>query len=230
MSLPLHPIYEHISKTIKSLSSPHRIKLLELLAQGEKTVELLSEQSGLSFATTSHHLQTLKHIKIVDARKKGLHVYYSINDDDILEVIHAIRKIVEKRLTLLHDVLQTYHDDKKHLDAVGQKELLKRMKNRSVIVLDVRPREEYLSGHIKGAVSIPLSELEKRIDELKKNKDIIAYCRGPYCILAPKAVEILQKYHRNARRLDSGFPEWKISGLPVSNNKGEKHEKVSHHT
>ena len=129
MSLKLHPIYEHISKTIKSLSSPHRIKLLELLAQGEKTVKILSEQSDLSVATTSHHLQTLKQMKIVSVRKEGLYVFYTINDDDILEVIQAIRKVTEKRLSQIQDILQTYKSDKELLDTIHSKELLKRIKN-----------------------------------------------------------------------------------------------------
>lgn len=208
-------IYEQLSRVSKAVASGRRLELLEILAQGERTVEKLAGETGLSVANASHHLHVLRDAGLVDARKEGLFVHYRLADAGVYELLRLIRELGERRLSELNDLVGTYLTARDGLEPVGREELLARAHSGTVVVLDVRPPEEYMAGHIPGAVSIPLDKLKQRIGEVPAGREIVAYCRGPYCVLAFRAVEILRSRGIAARRLTEGFPEWRAAGLPV---------------
>ncbi len=212
---PKHRLYEQFAKIGKALSSPSRLELLEILAQGERTVETLAKEASLSIANASHHLQVLREARLVDARKDGLFVRCRLAGDDVDELARLIRTLGERRLAEVDDIVRKYFTSPRGLEPVKRQELLERARAGTVLVLDVRPTEEYRAGHLPGAVSIPLVELTRRVGELPRDKEIVAYCRGPYCVLAFRAVEILRARRRKARRLEEGFPEWRALGLPI---------------
>ena len=199
----------------QAVSSPVRLEIIEVLAQGERSVEALARQIGQPFANTSHHLQALRDARLVEARKAGLHVHYQLADPAVFELCRAIRNLAQQRLAEVDRIVHAYFGARDGLEPVGREELLARVRSGAVVVLDVRPIEEFRAGHIPGAVSIPLAELEQRVKELPVSREIVAYCRGPYCVMAFKAVELLRARKRRARRLVDGFPEWKAAGLPV---------------
>ncbi len=217
---PKRRLYEQFSKIGKALSSPSRLELLEILAQGERTVEALAKEASLSIANASHHLQVLREARLVDARKDGLFVRCRLAGDDVDELARLVRTLGERHLAEVDDIVRKYFTSPGGLEPVKREELLERARAGTVLVLDVRPTEEYRAGHLPGAVSIPLGELTRRAGELPRDKEIIAYCRGPYCVLAFRAVEILRARRRKARRLEDGFPEWRASGLPIEFNEG----------
>ena len=208
-------LYGQFARIGKALSSPHRLELLELLAQGERTVESLAAEIGLSLANASQHLQTLKQASLVETRKDGLHVFYRLSDPAVFDVSRAIHAVAERRLTDLDRLVKDYFGDRAGAEPIGMKDLLKRARSRNVVILDTRPAAEYVAGHIAGALSVPIDELQQRLRELPKNKEYVAYCRGPYCVYADHAVEMLRARKRQARRLLEGFPEWKAAGYPV---------------
>lgn len=199
----------------KALSNANRLELLELLAQGERSVEPLAKAAGLSMANASQHLQILRQAGLVTARKKGQHVFYNITGDNVVALFELLRKIAEENLAEVDRLIQSYLKVKDDLEPVSADELLKRAGDGLVTVLDVRPEEEYAAGRLPGAVNVPLKELEKYMDKLERDREIIAYCRGPYCVLAFEAVEKLRKKGFKARRLEYGMPEWKKEGRPV---------------
>ena len=211
-------LYGEFSRIGKAVASPRRLELLDILAQGERTVEALAGEVVLSVANTSHHLQALRSARLVEARKEGLYVYYRLADPAVFELTRTIRTLAERRLAEVDRIVQTYLNARDGLDPVGREELLQRARAGEVLVLDVRPRDEYRAGHIPGAVSVPVDELERRMAELPADKEIVAYCRGPYCVMAFKAVETLRAHGRQARRLVEGFPEWRAAGLPVEHS------------
>jgi rhodanese-related sulfurtransferase len=196
-------LYQQFARVGKALSSPHRIEMIELLAQRERTVESLAEELGQTMGNASAHLQVLREARLVDARK-------------------ALRRVAETRLAEVDRLVQSYFGDRSDMDAIGFDELKARLKADAVIVVDVRPAEEYAAGHIAGAISIPHDQLAERMRELPKDKEIVAYCRGPYCVFADEAVAALSGKRRKARRLEAGFPEWKNAGLPVAVAKARK--------
>jgi rhodanese-related sulfurtransferase/predicted transcriptional regulator len=208
-------LYEQFARIGKAVASPRRLELLEILAQGERTVEALASETALSVANASHHLQALREARLVEARKEGLYVYYRLADPDVFELSRMIRVLAERRLAEVDRIVRTYLADRDQLEPIGRQELLERAQAGTALVLDVRPFDEYRAGHVPGALSVPVDQLERRLRELPPDKEIVAYCRGPYCVLAFRAVEILRARGRAARRLVEGFPEWRAAGLPV---------------
>jgi rhodanese-related sulfurtransferase/DNA-binding HxlR family transcriptional regulator len=210
-----HDLFAQFARVGKALSNGNRLELLEFLAQGERSVEQLSLVAGLTVANTSQHLQQLRHAGMVTCRKEGLKVYYSISGDDVINLLDALRAVAERHVTDVQHLVNTYLTVKDNLEPIPRAELLERARDGLITVMDVRPPEEYAAGHIPGAVNIPLKDLEKWIKKLDKNQEIVAYCRGPYCVLAFDAVARLREKGLNARRLEDGYPEWKSAGLPV---------------
>jgi rhodanese-related sulfurtransferase/DNA-binding transcriptional ArsR family regulator len=209
-------LYEQLARVGKALASPLRIEILELLTQAPRTVESLAGELALTMANTSAHLQVLKQARLVESKKAGLHVTYRLADDSVAGLVRELRTVAERRLAELERVVRTYLGDRDAMDAVALEELARRLRDDSVIVLDVRPASEYEAGHIEGAVSIPLGELAERMKELPRGKEVVAYCRGPYCVFADEAVATLRQNRRKARRLAEGLPEWRAAGLPVT--------------
>jgi rhodanese-related sulfurtransferase/DNA-binding transcriptional ArsR family regulator len=208
-------LFAQFSRIGKATASPRRLELLEILAQGERSVEALAREAALSVANASHHLQVLREARLVEARKKGLYVYYRLAEPEVYELARVIRGLAERRLAEVERIVRTYLTARDRLEPVRREDLLERARAGIVLVLDVRPPEEYRAGHIAGAVSVPVNDLERRIGELPEGKEVVAYCRGPYCVLAFRAVEILRARGFQARRLMDGFPEWRAAGLPI---------------
>ena len=208
-------IYEQIARIGKATASPGRLELLDLLTQGPRTVEGLAAQIGQSAANTSHHLQVLRRARLVEAEKAGLHVTYRLADPQVGTFFLQLRTLAQSRLAEIEQVSRQYLDERGALEAVGDDELLRRVRAGAVTVIDVRPREEYLAGHIPGAVSLPLADLKKRVPDLPKGRDIVAYCRGPYCVMALDAVDLLRRKGFRAHRLELGVPEWRAQGWRV---------------
>jgi rhodanese-related sulfurtransferase len=208
-------IYEQFARLGKAVSAPKRLELLDLLCQGPKTVEVLANQAALSVANTSQHLQVLRAARLVEAEKQGLHVEYRLAGEDVCEFFLALRNLAEGRLAEIEVVTREYLRQRDAMETVPGVELLRRVKSGEVTVLDVRPSEEYRAGHIPGAVSIPLGELKARFKELPKNREVVAYCRGPYCVFAVEAVELLRKKGLKAHRLREGVLDWRSRGWRV---------------
>jgi rhodanese-related sulfurtransferase/DNA-binding transcriptional ArsR family regulator len=209
-------LYGHLARLGKALASPHRLEILELLAQGERTVDSLATEMDISLASASQHLQALKQASLVDSEKHGLFVRYRLADPGVFELSKAIRTVAERRLGDFERLVHQHFGDRSTVEPVSMDELLKRARTKKVVVLDTRPAAEYAAGHIAGAVSVPVDELQRRLKQLPKSKEYVAYCRGPYCVYADRAVELLRARGRRARRLVEGFPEWRAAGLPVA--------------
>ena len=208
-------LYGQFARIGKALGNPVRLEVLELLAQGERTVESLAQEIGVSMANTSQHLQVLRGAGLVDTRRDGLFIHYRLSDESVVPPSTALRTVAERRLAELERLVRDEFKGRSNAEAVSLNELLDRARRDEVVVLDTRPTNEYRAGHIRGALSVPVGELQQRLRRLPKNKDYVAYCRGPYCVYADRAVEILQASGRRARRLKAGFPEWKAAGFPI---------------
>ena len=208
-------LFEQFARIGKALASARRLEMLDFLAQAERSVEELARVTGLSVANTSQHLQQLRQAGLVDARKDGLRVYTRLAGDGIVRLLASLRAVGQEHLAEVDKLVKLYLDSKDSLEAVPAKELLLRAKKGLVTVLDVRPPEEYAAGHIRGAINVPVAELKKRLNEIPRGLEVVAYCRGPYCLMAFDAVAQLRNRGRKARRLEDGFPEWKSAGLPV---------------
>jgi rhodanese-related sulfurtransferase/DNA-binding HxlR family transcriptional regulator len=208
-------LFAQFARIGKAMSNGNRLELLEFIAQGERSVEQLAKVAGLTVANTSQHLQQLRQAGLVACRKEGLKVYYRISDNDVLALFGALRQVAERHLAEVEQLVQSYLSTKDALEPVARNELLERVRDGLVTVLDVRPPEEYAAGHVPGALNIPLAELEDHLEELDQEHEVIAYCRGPHCILAFDAVARLRKRGFSARRLQDGYPEWKLAGLPT---------------
>jgi rhodanese-related sulfurtransferase/DNA-binding transcriptional ArsR family regulator len=211
---PKQALFEQFALVAKTLGHPHRLELLEQLAQGERTVEQLADRTDLSVANASQHLQRMARAGLVANRRDGKFVYYRLSDDAVLDAIAALRGIAEKNVAEVERVVRSYFDQRDSFEPVSRKELLKRSRAGTVTVLDVRPADEFALGHLPGALNIPLRALEARLSELRRSSEIIAYCRGPYCVLSYEAVAALRRRGFKARRLQDGFPEWRAAGLP----------------
>jgi len=209
-------LYEQFARIGKAVASPKRIELLDLLGQGERTVEALAEAASMGMTNTSAHLQVLRRARLVEVRKEGTKVFCRLADDSVARFFAALRDLSRARLTEVEQTVRDYFVARDDMEPVGQAELARRLRRGDVVVLDVRPAEEYAAGHIPGARSIPLDELGRRLKDLPRNAEVVAYCRGPYCVLAPAALQILRKKGLRARRLADGFPEWRLAGLPVA--------------
>jgi len=208
-------LFDQFARIGKALSSGKRLEMLEFLAQGERSVEQLANMTGLSVANTSQHLQQLRQVGMVTGRKEGLYVYYRIAGDGIVQLLATLRAVGEENLADVNRMVKLFLDSKDNLEPVPAKELWQRAKQGLVTVLDVRPPEEYAQGHIRGAINVPVTELKKRLDTIPAGQEVVAYCRGPYCLLAYEAVQVLRKKGIKARRLEDGYPEWRLHGLPV---------------
>jgi DNA-binding transcriptional ArsR family regulator len=215
-------LYGQFARIGKALSSPHRLELLELLAQSERTVDSLASEIGLSLANASQHLQALRQASLVESRKQGLYVYYRLADPAVCALYTAIHTVAEHRLAELDRLVRDHFGHRSNAEPVRMEELLRRVRSHDVIILDTRPAGEYVAGHIAGAISVPVDELQRWLRQLPKDKEYVAYCRGPYCVYADRAVDILRSKGRRARRLLEGFPEWRAAGLPVRTGPGER--------
>jgi rhodanese-related sulfurtransferase/predicted transcriptional regulator len=209
-------LYDQFARLAKALGSGRRIELIDLLVQGERTVEALAEETEQSVANTSQHLQVLRHARLVETTRAGNYIRYRVADEHVLRLWFAFRAVGEARLAEIGVLLQAFLGDRRLLQAVSCDELRRRIDEHSVVVLDVRPALEYDAGHIHGARSIPITELRARLKELRKSREVVAYCRGPYCVFADEAVELLRAEGYKAFRLEVGFPEWKVLGFPIA--------------
>jgi rhodanese-related sulfurtransferase len=208
-------LYEQFARLGKAVASPRRIELLDLLCQGERTVEGLAKATRMGVTNTSSHLQVLRQARLVETRREGVKVFYRLADEEVCRFFFALRDLGRARLAEVEQVFRDYFDTRDDLEPVSRDSLLRRLERGEAAVLDVRPVEEFAAGHIPGASSIPLEELEQRLSELPGDVEIVAYCRGPYCVLAPEALRILRENGLRARRLEDGFPEWRLAGMPV---------------
>lgn len=208
-------LYEQFARLGKAVASPRRIELLDLLCQGERTVEGLAKATRMGVTNTSAHLQVLRQARLVETRREGVRVFYRLADEEVCRFFFALRDLGRARLAEVEQVVRDYFDARDELEPVSRESLLHRMEHGEVAVLDVRPVEEYAAGHIPGSASVPLVELQHRLGELPRDVEIVAYCRGPYCALAPEALTILRASGFRAQRLEDGFPEWRLAGLPV---------------
>ena len=209
-------IYEQFSRIGKAVSSPRRLELLDLLCQGNKNVETLAKETGLSVANTSQHLQTLRSSRLVEAQKEGLYVTYRLADQTVCEFFRSMRVLAESRLAEIELIKRRYLAGREGMEPVDRNDLLTRVKEGAVTVLDVRPGLEYRTGHIPGALSVPLKELHKLLSKLPKDQEIVAYCRGPYCVLSVIAVEVLREKGFKAFRLEEGVQDWRAMGYSIA--------------
>lgn len=209
-------LYEQLARLGKAVASPPRLELLDLLCQGPRTVESLARESGLSVANTSQHLRVLHGARLVEAEKAGLFVTYRLADLAVCEFFQTLRALGETRLAEVESIVRQFKEAPDSLEPVEKKTLLGRIRRGEVILLDVRPVEEYQAAHIPGALSVPLKDLNSRLSKLRRSQQIVAYCRGPYCLLAVEAVKLLRAKGFQAQRLEDGVPEWRAAGLPVA--------------
>lgn len=208
-------VYAQIARIGQATASPSRLELLDLLSQGARTVERLAKQTGQSVATTSHHLQVLRRARLVEAEKSGLYVTYRLADPRVGRFLLDLRGLAESRLAEIEQVTRQYLEQRGALEPVDNEELVRRVRAGEVTLIDVRPLEEYVAGHIPGALSAPLADLASRLGELRKQRDVVAYCRGPYCVMALDAVDLLRRKGFRAQRLEHGVPEWRARGWRV---------------
>jgi rhodanese-related sulfurtransferase len=208
-------IYEQFARIGKAISSPRRLELLDLLCQGPRTVEVLAKESGLTIANASQHLKVLRGARLVEADKDGLYVTYRLADQNVCEFFRSMRLLAESRLAEVELIKRRFLEDRKGMKPVDREKLLRLVHEEAVTVLDVRPSVEYNAGHIAGALSIPLKELQQRLSDLPRDQEIVAYCRGPYCVLSVMAVEMLRSRGFNAVRLEEGIQDFRALGFPI---------------
>jgi rhodanese-related sulfurtransferase/DNA-binding transcriptional ArsR family regulator len=215
---PKQALFEQLAVVARALGSAARLEILDFLAQGERSVEELAQVADLSVANASKHLQQLKGAGLVQARRHGKHIRYRLGDDGVLDAMGNLRTLAEAHLDQVGELVASYLRSRDALEPVPRNELLERVRQGLVTVIDVRPPEEYSQGHIAGALNIPLDRLERHLAELPENREIIAYCRGPWCVLSFEAVSRLRRAGIMARRLADGLPEWRRAGLPVESD------------
>ncbi|MEP4529143.1 MAG: metalloregulator ArsR/SmtB family transcription factor [Paracoccaceae bacterium] len=214
-SNPKKALFAEFAMVARALGHPHRLELLEHLGQGEAAVETLSERVGLTVANTSQHLQHLRRAGVVASRRDGRFILYRIADDGVLALLTSLRTVAERNVAAVDRIVRGYFAERDAMEPVSRRELLERSRLGLVTVLDVRPPDEFTKGHLPGALNIPLAELEARLDELDPAQEVVAYCRGAYCVLSFEAVAALRARGFTVRRLEDGFPEWKAEGLAV---------------
>jgi rhodanese-related sulfurtransferase len=208
-------VYSQFARIGKALSAPKRIELLELLCQGPRTVEALAGQAALSVANASQHLQVLRKARLIEATKRGLFVEYRMADEGVLRFVNSMHEVAKARFAEINAITHAYLKSRGALERVSGEELLRRVRKKEVLVLDVRPVEEFRASHIPGARSIPVSELKRRVSELPRNRTIVAYCRGPHCVMAIEAVELMRKHGLRAMRMEQGVMDWRMRGWPL---------------
>src|SRR5918911_1484765 len=212
-------LFGQFARIGKALSSPRRLEIVDLLAQGERTVEEIARETSISVASASQHLQALKAARMVVARREGLYMHYRLADEDVFRTWQAVRGLAESRLAEVDGVVEAYLVDRDALEAVDATELMKRLSDEGVIVLDVRPEEEYRAGHIPGALSVPVDALEAALQTLPKDREIVAYCRGPYCVFSDEAVALPRSRGHRGYRLRARVPDWRGGGMPIENDR-----------
>ncbi|MCP4936208.1 MAG: metalloregulator ArsR/SmtB family transcription factor [bacterium] len=212
---PKGTLFAQFALVAKALGQPNRLELVESLAQGERGVEALSKATGMSIANTSQHLKQLRQAGLVTSRKDGTSVIYRLSGEEVILLFNALQRTAERHLAEVQQVVGVYYNARDHLEPISREELMARLNEGSVSVLDVRPKDEYAAGHVPGAINITSGELEKRLEDLPEGREVIAYCRGTWCVLSFNAVALLRAKGITARRLEDGYPEWKASGLPV---------------
>ena len=212
-------LYAEFARIGKAIASPHRLEILEILAQGERTVESLASETGLSVANASRHLQQLRQAQLVLARREGLFVHYRLTGPEVVSLVLSLRHAAERHLAEVERVVRDFLGDRDGFEPVTPEELAQRMTTGEVVLLDVRPKQEYAAGHIAGARSMPVADIAIRLGELPRDKEYIAYCRGPYCVYADEAVTLLRASGRTAQRLIDGYPEWWLAGRPVASGR-----------
>jgi rhodanese-related sulfurtransferase len=208
-------LFGQFARIGKALSSPRRLEIVDLLAQGERTVEEIANETSMSVASASQHLQALKAARMVEVRREGLYMHYRLADEDVFRTWQAARALAESRLTEVDGVVESYLKDRDALDALDADELMERLIEGSVVLLDVRPEREYRAGHIPGALSVPVDALEAALHTLPRDREIVAYCRGPYCVFSDEAVAFMRERGYRAYRLRQGLPDWRAAGMPV---------------
>lgn len=216
--MPNKQLYEQFSRIASALASPSRLEILDLLSQGEKTVEQVARQAELGVKNASAHLRALREARLVETRKEGTWVVYRLADEAVARVVREIQSLARERLAEVEQITRLYFDGSSALDVIDEDELLRRLDAGDVTLLDVRPVDEYQAGHIQSAVSMPVEELERRLSEIPRERPVVAYCRGPYCILAAEAVAALRRHGYSAVRMESGVPEWRLAGHPTEAN------------
>lgn len=217
-------VYQELAKLVKALSNPHRLEILELLAQMRFSVEEIASQTGLTVANASQHLQVMRRVQLVETKREGNYVYYRLTDQNVYKAWKVLRDLGMEHMAEIERVIRSFRKSRKSMETLTSSELIQKIEQGEVTVLDVRPRAEYEEGHIAGALNMPVEELEERIEELPKNREIVAYCRGPFCVFADDAVELLTQKGLNAKRLGEGFPEWVLDELPVVISRNKKNK------
>jgi rhodanese-related sulfurtransferase/DNA-binding MarR family transcriptional regulator len=214
---PKQRVFVGLAEIAQALGHAHRLELLEHLGQGERSVEDLAARSGLTVANTSRHLQLLRRAALVEGRREGKRVFYRLsNEDAVVALLQALSRVGERNSAEIARVMASYFRARDEFEPVSRKQLLERLRCGTATVLDVRPEDEFRQGHVPGALNIPLSQLERRLAELPVDREVVAYCRGPWCVLSFEAVAVLRQRGYQVRRLEDGFPEWKVAGLPVA--------------
>ena len=211
-------VYNELAQITKAMANPHRLEIIELLAQGDYSVEQISLQTDLSIANASQHLQVLKSAQLVDVTRNGTFIYYRLANANVFKAWKALRELGVERIAAIEKLVKDFRHSKSKSDSLTIDSLTKKLKAGKITILDVRPENEFNAGHIPNAISIPLGQLEKRLKELPKRNEIVAYCRGPFCVYADEAVALLNKAGYKATRLEEGFPDWAVMGLPVESN------------
>ncbi|RPJ87527.1 MAG: ArsR family transcriptional regulator [Acidobacteria bacterium] len=209
-------IYEQFARIGKAISNPGRLELLDLLCQGPRTVEALAKEANLGIANTSQQLKILRTARLIEAEKSGLYVTYRLADEEVCQFLRTLRLLAETRLTEVREITREFLAGREGLEPVSREGLLSKVHEGAVTVLDVRPVEEYRAAHIPGALSVPLKELERRLSDLPRDREVVAYCRGPYCVLAVEAVEMLRAKGFEAFRLEQSVQDWQAEGFPVA--------------
>ncbi len=208
-------VYSILANMIKAMANPHRLEIIDLLGQGEKSVEEIAVDTNMSIANTSQHLQVLKAANLVEIRRGGNFIHYRLSHEEIYKSWQSLRELGLERMAEMDKLIKDFREKRNTLEAVKIDELLNRLKSKNIVLLDVRPPGEYKNGHIPNAINIPVEELSVKLKKLPKHKEYIAYCRGPFCVFADEAVSMLIKKGFKAKRLVEGFPDWKLKGLPV---------------
>ena len=208
-------VFENFARVALAFAAPKRLEIIDILAQGERDVDSLAREAAMTIANASRHLQLLKSTRLVKSRRDGVRIFYTLTDDDVFLCWKNLQTISEKHVSEINEVSLLFHEERNSMETISAAELWQRIQNDNVTVLDLRPEVEYNQSHIPNSISIPLKQLKDKLNELPKDIDIVAYCRGPYCVLSPEAVDILKKEGFNAIRMEEGLPEWKQAGLPV---------------
>jgi rhodanese-related sulfurtransferase len=225
-------VYEQLSRVSKAISAPKRLELLDLLCQGPRSVESLADQAAISVANASQHLKVLRAARLVDAQKRGLYVEYRLADEDVSRFFVSLRQLATSRLAEIDRVTRAYMERRGALEEIHGEELIRRVRSGEVTILDVRPVEEYRAGHIPGALSIPIADLKSRLTDLPKDREVIAYCRGPYCVMAVDAVTLLRQQGFTAHRLEQGVADWRARGWRITTGREDarqrRRDRVAH--